>query len=334
MGRHAQQSSSLMSGNDLPYRLRPNKFIDRELFAELVAKLAAAESPQKFAYISMGGKHLNDHLAIYRRSGIRNLYAFDFEKSTSDRQEFNAPFEDIVCRTHGSEEVPTRLGQILEEFGAERSIIWLDFTKPKRLSQLKEVEDLAKHLQPGDIIRVTFNADFASLEKCSAQLKKADKLLEGPQRNAALLRVDLGGYLPNKVKEIYHNRMTDALSLAVERALSNGLESVDQGFIAQPLLLTEYQDSNKMFVATALIQDSTGFPAVPNSWSLIPENWTNIERIHAPDLSIRERHALDRLINKDSHEIAENLVFELEQDAIESYVKFQRFYPIFQPLME
>lgn len=323
-----------MSGSGLPYRLRPNKFIDRELFAELIAKLSASETPSKFAYISMGGAHLNDHLAIYRRSGIRNLYAFDFNDEVSKRQEFNAPFEGLICRAHGSDEVPSRLGKILQDFGAERSIIWLDFTEPKRLSQLKEVEDLAKQLQPGDILRVTFNADFANLEKRSAELKVAEKTLEGPERNAALLKVELGGYLPSKVKKIYYDRMTEALSLAVERAISNGLESIDRGFCVTPLLLTEYQDSNRMFVATALIQDEAKTPHVPSSWTLMPESWHDIEKIYAPDLSSRERHALDRLIDKEASEVSKELAFELDPAAIKSYSKFQRFYPIFQPLME
>jgi len=323
-----------MSGQGLPYRLRPNKFIDRELFAELISLFAAESEPKKFAYISMGGDHLSDHLAIYRRSGIANLYAFDRSSDVVSRQLFNAPFERVECTAHESGEIPTLLDDILESFGAERSIIWLDFTEVKRLSQLKEIEALAKKLEPGDLFRVTFNADFTNLSKREANLKQAEKALPTPEKTAALLRLELGAYLPKKIKSIYFDQMNAALSYAVERALQNGLEEGGSGKKAVPVLLTEYQDSSRMFTATALITNDKGDPRIPPSWAYKPSDWSDIQRIYAPDLSARERYAIDRLMHKSADEITEELLFPLESEAVTSYARFHRFYPTFQPVME
>jgi hypothetical protein len=323
-----------VSGQGLPYRLRPNKFIDRELFAEFISLVVADSAPGRFAYISMGGDHLSDHLAMYRRAGINNLYAFDRSSDVVSRQQFNAPFEKVQCGTHESGEIPTRLESILSKFGAESSIIWLDYTEPKRLAQLKELEALAKKLQPGDIVRISFNADFSNLQKREANLKAADKDMPAPQKTAALLRIDLGSYFPNRVKEVYFTDINGALSLAVERALQNGLEQVPGDKKAIPVLLTEYQDTSRMFTATALIVDSEGAPSVPEGWAYKPTGWNDIQKIYAPDLSAKERYAVDRLMHKLPEQVAGELAFPLDQEAISSYTRFHRFYPSFQPVFE
>lgn len=322
-----------MSGEGLPYRLRPNKFIDRELFAELISLIVTDSTPSNFVYISMGGDHLSDHLAIYRRAGIKNLYAFDRNSDVVARQVFNAPFDQVRCVPHESGEIPARLEEILAEFGAQRSIIWLDFTEAKRLSQLKEIEALGKKLQQGDVIRVTFNADFTNLPKLEANLKTAEKSLPIAEKTAALLRIDLGSYLPGKVKSIYPGNINSGLSLAVERALQLGLGEGGEKQ-AVPALLTEYQDTTRMFTATALITDDDGQPAVPASWPYKPADWTDVLKIYAPDLSARERYAIDRLMHKDPDVVSKELLFPLDAGAVGSYARFHRFYPTFQPILE
>jgi hypothetical protein len=282
----------------------------------------------------MGGEHLSDHLAMYRRAGIGNLYAFDRSSDVVSRQQFNAPFNSIQCGTHESGEIPTLLDNILEGFGADNSVIWLDFTEPKRLTQLKELEALAKKLQAGDIVRISFNADFSNLQKREANLKTAEKNLPAAQKTAALLRLDLGSYLPSSVKEVYFNEINPALSLAVERALQNGLEQAPGDKKAVPVLLTEYQDTTRMFTATALIVDGEGVPSVPASWAYKPASWNDIQKIYAPDLSARERYAVDRLMHQLPAQVSGQLSFPLDQEAISSYARFHRFYPTFQPVFE
>ena len=202
-----------MSGSELPYRLRPNKYVDRELFAELVALLVAESGPDKYVYISMGGKHLSDHLAIYRRAGITNLYAFDYDPDIADRQRFNVPFDGVRCENHPSVELPPRLEDILDGTEAKNIIVWLDFTAPEHYKQLREIEALVTKLQVGDVLRVTMNIDFARLDKSETQLSEAQKNLPKDQKHAVLLSLSLRSRL--KTMFFYARRLSNNCVMAI-----------------------------------------------------------------------------------------------------------------------
>jgi len=317
-----------MSASGLPYRLRPNKYVDREMFAEFVSLLVSSSRTERYIYISMGGKHLSDHHSIYRRSGIRKLYSFDIDSDTVERQKFNTPFDGVVCMTHSSKELPTNLDKVMSDFAVENAIIWLDFTEPKRLSQLGEVEELAKKLVPGDVIRVTMNADFSYLRKREANLTQAERDLPEPERRVALLRQDLGSYLPRSVQSVDFIGMAGALAKAVARAIEVGAEA-GVGAVPKPVLLTRYQDTTPMLSVTALMTDRDGAPAAPEAWTYFPSDWGSIEQIVAPDLSPRERYALDKVMHRDAGAVTTSFGFSLSGEAIEAYARFHRFYPLF-----
>ena len=323
-----------MASSKRSYRLQPNKHVDRELFAELVSLLVAASCGENYVYIAMGGDHLKDHVAIYRRAGLRNLYAFDWDQDVVDRQNFNIPFDGVVCRAHPSGELPALLDGILDEFGAKQAIIWLDYTQTKRLKQLREVEAIAARLQLGDVIRVTMNADFSSLQKREAELKSAEKELSRDVRNAALLRLVLGKYMPRTIETLDYNDMASALAKSIKRACVLGIESVSDDRRLIPVLLTRYKDTTEMLTVTVMMTDATGAPAAPEGWPYTPSDWDQIEMILAPDLSARERLALDQLMHEEPSEINNKLGFSLEEAAVKAYSRFHRFYPTYQTVVD
>ena len=105
-----------MSGDDIPYQLRPNKFIDRQMFLELLSRLVAGRSPENYVYISMGGRHLVDHHAIYGKLGIRVLFSFDMNANEVARQNFNRPTGDTVCVEMHSANLPSEIDTIFQRF--------------------------------------------------------------------------------------------------------------------------------------------------------------------------------------------------------------------------
>ena len=319
-----------MSGSDLPYRLRPNKYVDRELFAELVALLVAESDPDKYVYISMGGKHLSDHLAIYRRAGITNLYTFDYDPDIADRQRFNVPFEGVKCENHSSVELPPRLEDILDGTEAKNVIVWLDFTAPKHYKQLREIEALVTKLQVGDVLRVTMNIDFARLDKSEAQLSEAQNSLPKDQKLAVLLSLFLKEYLPREIISLDYNKIPSVIARSIERACVRGVEAKGDNVTPVPILLTEYRDSTRMMTAAMIIADGQEAPQALRGWKYLSTGWLNVERIIAPDLSPRERYALDKKMHSDYVAITDYLGFELDPEAIQAYKRFHRFYPAFQ----
>ena len=323
-----------MSKHERSYRLRPNKHVDRELFAELVSLLVAGSEGDAYAYIAMGGRHLKDHIAIYRRAGLRNLYSFDLDQDVVDRQRFNAPFEGVVCETHTSGEVPALLDGILDRFRARHAIIWLDYTRTDRFEQLTEVEAIAKRLSAGDVLRVTMNADFSGLQKQEAQLTTEEKLLPTEEKNVVLLRRALGNYMPRAIRKLDHSNMARALVRSIERACVLGIEANSGDRKPCPVLLTRYKDTTSMLTATVMMSDTEGVPGIPKGWPYAPSDWNHIEVVLAPDLSARERLALDRLIQEEPSRVNEILGFTLEEVAVRAYARFHRFYPAYQTVID
>ena len=323
-----------MKANVASYRLRPNKYVDRELFAELVALLVADSQEGAYVYVSMGGNHLIDHLAMYRRAGLRKLYAFDMNPEVVERQRFNAPFREMKCEVHKSEDVPDRLDNIIRDFSAENVIVWLDYTNAKRVGQLQEIEILASRLQVGDVMRVTMNAEFAGLKKWEDQLSCAEKQLPVEERNAVLLKRNLTPYWPSEFSKVEYREIPRALTKCIERAVLRGGQMQRPVKVPIPLLVTKYRDTTQMVTVTVVMGDGAGRVKVPKSWMYAPSKRIGIEEIVIPDLTIRERVALDKMLHRAPAEVEKRMGGWINRNAIQAYKKFHRFYPVFQAVVE
>src|SRR4051794_20931063 len=87
----------MSTGSSLPYRLRPNKAVDRELFLSMLTRLAPTLSLEKYQYIGLGGAFLEDFRLIHARLGIRRLTCVESEEAVHKRQLFNRPIASIDC---------------------------------------------------------------------------------------------------------------------------------------------------------------------------------------------------------------------------------------------
>ena len=323
-----------MNGSGISYRLRPNKYVDRELFAELIALLVTETGADKFIYISMGGRHLVDHLAIYRRAGITKLYAFDSDRDVTDRQQFNAPFDGVRCENHPSVELPARLTDIVDGADVDNAIVWLDFTEPRQYEQLQEVEALVTKLQVGDVLRVTMNIDFHGLDKREAELRNGHKMLPREQKLASLLSLALKTYMPRDIKSLKRNEIPVAVAKSIGRACDRGAVAGGDRVSPVPILLTVYRDSTLMLTATVVMTNDGRLPSALQGWKYASSDWSNIEHITTPDLSPRERYALDKQMHMKDVGIERQFGFRFDSGAIEAYRRFHRFYPLFQPIAE
>jgi hypothetical protein len=166
-----------MSGED-PYQLRPNKFIDRQMFIELLSRLIVPRGIEKYIYVSMGGRHLVDHYAVYNRLGIDAQFSFDMNGNEVARQRLNRPTGATVCVEMNSAALPSQIDAILQRFPSKRNlIVWLDYTSADRRTQLQEAVQTLVRLRHGDIFRITLNADARTL---AAANEWKEKGAEGP----------------------------------------------------------------------------------------------------------------------------------------------------------
>lgn len=336
MGAGLERVPEEMSASGLPYRLRPNKYVDRELFAELLSVAVARKGADSYAYISMGGPHLVDHHAVMRRAGLRKFVSIEEEPDVVPRQRFNAAAPDSICEAVESGELPSRIQGYLERLGSERVIVWLDFTKPKRMRQLREVEELATFMQTGDVLRVTLNADFKTAEeKRIAELSNQQKALPAETRRALILKKEVGKYLPGSMTNVKSGEIGRALVACVGRACEFGIERSSGGRAAVPLLLTEYSDTTRMVTATVLFSDD-GYEDITTlrRWEHAASDWSHVERLTIPDLSSRERQALDVAELEGTPALADILGFDFESEDVATYRKYRRFFPTFHPISD
>ncbi|WP_136685923.1 O-methyltransferase [Falsirhodobacter xinxiangensis] len=314
-----------MSASGLPYHLRPRKFVDRELFSEFVAQFVAVNDPNEYIYISMGGMHLTDHKAIYKKTSINCLLSFDGDDEVVQYQNYFKPFHNIHCENWMSHELPGRIDGIMQEHKKSRKVIWLDYTASITGRQLDEVSAVVGKMGPLDIIRVTVNLQTLTRDVMEKSLPLEQRTMAKLQ--ADYLRSMVGSYLPAGTKEVSPGAIEVGLSECVESAFAKGLDGT--GYVAKPVLLTQYSDTTNMFVATAVISDANS-EVVPSGWKMSPADWHDITPINLPDFTVSERYRFDRVMHMSEAEISAEVGYSLMNDAqLKSYRALHRFYPTF-----
>lgn len=322
------------SHNLPPFQLRPNKFVDRMLFLDLMTRVSGLRGTQNYVYISMGAKFLHDHHSVYRKIGIDSLVSFDRDSDDIKRQLFNRPIDKMKCIELDSADLP---GQLDELRGKKNAIVWLDFTKPnERRVQLQQSEETIRRLEPGDVLRVTFNADYRSFGKFNDIEKTRYASLQ--EMAGAKLSEQIPEYLPAKLRTLKQSEvpsvLADALGMAAERTLKHR-----QDIRVVPILSTTYADNARMATAACVIRPANEkiLPECLKGWKFRSKKWSDVLDINVPDLSMREKQHIDRRINSSPARILSSLPFkphdieaaeELKQ-AIGNYKLFHRYYPAF-----
>ncbi len=62
-----------MSGGGVSYNLRPNKYVERQLFVELLRMVMSGSNFDNWVYVSLGGPQLEDHRLVHHQLNFRYL---------------------------------------------------------------------------------------------------------------------------------------------------------------------------------------------------------------------------------------------------------------------
>lgn len=327
-----------MSAVEIPYQLRPNKFIDRKLFLELLHRLVVQRGPERYIYVSMGGRHLVDHHAVYDQLGIEAQVSFDKDSNEVARQRLNRPTGKTVCVELNSADLPGQLDNILATFPSKSSVIvWLDYTDTNRRAQFQETVETLVRLKDGDVFRITLNANNDTL--CHGG-EWQGSLASGPAEfRATRLREQIAEFLPTSVQSISEKGLPSTLAGCLALA-TKAAEARQPSLRIMPVLLTSYRDGSRMLTATLAVTDVTGTAPFPppsfSRWKYACRGWSDIREIAAPQLSTRERCRLDTRLHRGASDMLAALKFipnenrEKSLEALRSYREFHRFYPVFR----
>ena len=328
------------SGGAVPYHLRPNKTVERLMMVEVLGFVHEAFDLSDCAYVSMGGRALEDHRLVHERLETTNLLSFDSDETTVGRQQFNRPYPIIECRHASSAEIVDGFDQIRTELGSTGpSVVWLDYTSPKdRQLQLREVESLVSKLLSRDAVKVTMNANPDTLaERRGVSFEKYQVAA------AAKLADQLGEYSPSH--DLPHEKMTatglpEILNQAIKTAVLNGLRG-SGGLKVYPLSAFRYADGpHQMLALTFTVIDSADWCKLIggrlSDWPFLASDWDDVTEIAVPDLTVKERLEIaEHVIAQPPGVFHDSLSFMLDSDPkisrqrLEQYVVHYLRCPIF-----
>lgn len=325
----------MSAGGAVPYRLRPNKAVDRELFLSLLTRLAATLKLEEYRYVGLGGPFMEDFRLIHARLGIEDLVCVEAEEDVHKRQLFNRPIQGVEC-------VHETLEEYLESHDHDRRcIIWLDYTDPRDISdQIGRFALSVGEVALGSILRITLNANPSSLgtprpEEITA---KIGDLPPGDPGKPTMqewrlqrFRERLGALFPNGLtaegmtfKE-FGKSVLRALQIAVEKELLSHPEREVVWALA-----THYADGQAMATATLVVCGANEGVLTP-----IVQDWEFFSTPDAPHvLDMPSLSTMERLSMESSEDPRAALGFDLPvsdmgQDPFEAFDRFYRIYPHF-----
>lgn len=312
----------MSAGSSLPYRLRPNKAVDRELFLSLLMRLAPKLALEKYHYVGLGGPFLEDFRLIHGRVGIAKMTCIETEEQVHKRQLFNRPIASIEC-------VHKSLEDYLDETDLDSpAIIWFDYTEPKGItSQIERFARTIGTVPIGSVLRITLNANPSSLGRPDGNLSEAELMewrLQAFQRR-------LGALFPNGLiadgmkQENFGKSLLHALKLAVEKEV---LSFRDRRIVWA--LATHCADGQAMVTAALVVcqNDDKTIEEVVQAWEFRATTDAP-HRVDLPALS-----TLERLTMESNDDAQAKMGFELPtsnmgENPFDVFRKFYRIYPHF-----
>ena len=312
---------------DPAYHLRTNKQVERALFADLLRRVAPhlGISPDKYAYVGMGGPYLEDFVSVQSVMGCRQMTSLEKFPHVIQRQRFNRPHCRIKLRNKMS-------GSWVAKFQAGNSplVVWLDYSTTEWKEQIGECVDLISKLPSMSIFKATLACRVSVLGDTAK-----DSL---PQRLEKLRSMFAGEFTEDDVRK-------DNFPLTMKRVFTRAVSSVlgDSSHMAlRPLAMYCYNDGTPILTITCLVGPPDRIRQVIRrsrlaSWGFATLDWTDDPLVvDIPDLGIRERLAIDRFLpDATPRQIIKRLKLALAESPddsariVEGYARFARHTPFF-----
>jgi len=318
-----------MGGENVFYSLRPNKFVERQLFVELLSIADPGRDPNERVYISLGGLQLEDHRLVHCRLGIKNLISIEADPTALQRQLFNRRPSFILCKNCTTGDFVQEFSTYANEYNDKSFIIWLDYTSPQeRYEQLVEYQTLLGELGEGDILKITINVNSQTL----GEFDRGETAEEFHIRRKEKLRTQLDEYYPSKIPEQLN---TKSFPYVMCRAVRKAALKATQGnpnLYPIPIAIFVYRDGPHPILTVTVHLGSNENNVEfcrrleTSGWNYLPSDWDEITIIKVPNLTAKERLYIEGLLVEEEHEIIhEMLPFRLDEDETVSLEMFQEY---------
>jgi len=330
-----------VSGHSVPYQLRTNKFVERQLFLDLLDFVRVWNGSARYVYASMGGRFLEDFKLMNDRFAIEHMISIEMDETTWKRQDFNRPVGFVECRNQRSGDFIVEFDRLVTSHTDKRFIVWLDYAAANhRGTQLQEYQELLAKLATGDIVKITLNANHQSF-------RRRHEFQHEKDFHAIVMKnveEQLGEYMPSGGISKDHLKPPDfarLLAKAVKVAALKANEGSQLKIV--PLAAFRYSDGeHSMLTVSAVLADSELIQRIDGDvvfqeWRFRSNDWDDVHHVNVPDLSPKERLTINELIaaGTDENTIHPRLPFQLASKESESlsllasYLDHYRRYPTF-----
>jgi len=328
----------MASFENIDYRLRPAKAIERKMIAEVIRKLSIFHKIEDYRYIGFGSIYFSDFTLFHKGLGIKNMISIEHETEYEERVKFNLPYSFIEVYHNTSSIILPDLKWDVP------SIIWLDYDFPISSIMLDDIATICANAIEGSLLMVTVNVNPFKISNEASKISNF-RLKE--------LKVRIGdNKIPLGIEEKHLSQK--GFSKVVRQILVNEIQenlknrslltkNVEQKYTFQQLMNFKYEDGATMLTLGGVILKNNQKDLLDKS------NFQDLDflsfddqeyRIDVPKLTLREVNHLDakvheQIISDEDGNIKFNPKFSkkyskfLKLDDILKYYKIYRYYPNF-----
>jgi len=322
-----------MNGGNIPYHLRVKKDIERRLFVEQLRLISKVYDLEEYTYIGMAGPFSEDFKLMYDRFNFKNFFSYETDENVYKRQAFNIPFTQVHYLNNKISKSIKDFPDIELKDGSlksiEETVLWLDYTGLE-YEFIDDFERAIGNFGIGSVVKITLLAYAKSLYPLNKEL--------------ALVLEEREKRLKKRIGENYffedifqRDNLKDreypfALFELLKKVSNKALEGSPIKFL--PISSYIYQDGMTMLTFTGIIIErdkeelflsKTGF----ESWEYGLFHTPEPIKIEVPFLSLKEKYNLDACLPNPP----ENELDYFDEESIQSYEKFYKFYPSFAKIV-
>lgn len=309
-----------------PYHLRPNKAVDRLLFAELLRWLDNPQVMEEgYTYYGFGGPYLEDFRLIHECFPAMEMVSIEKSAHTYKRQLFHQPCTKVAL-------INTDFNSFLSRYDPKDKpgIFWLDNTGLK-LSHFVEFISLLEKVPENSIVKLTLECEVSNYIEEDESTAKQDDF---KRKYEAYLPAGTGAIpaFPQELADLFQKMV----QIAAEKALPANV-----GFVFQPLSSFYYDDATGMFTLAGIVCNPANQPAIKKKfkgWKFGNLNWAKPKEINVPHLSTKERLHFQAYLPGDAtggtdlyatlgYNIGKTKAMSVSQ--LQQYSEFCRYYPHF-----
>ncbi len=307
-----------MSATTIPYHLRPNKTIEREIFLDLLGTLSPVFPLVDYQYVGFGGPFLEDFRLINKRVGLKSLSCIERDEDTHARQKFNCTSPNISFHLGKLEDVLPVLS-----LDQGPSIVWLDYSDSRNLvGKMQSFVDLLSRCTENSIIKLTLVADLPGRD---------DSVAGRLQR----VKNKLGEFWPpeTKARDLTQGGYGEVLLRALRLAFSLNRIPGQLSFMGACSFV--YSDQTPMLTVTGVLVSDGGEGHVLEStklgdWEHFNNDWTKPAIIDVPVLSLLEQ----KEVGLQGAGATKIMGFDFPPgrfggDSLKNYRRYARLYPHF-----